>query len=107
MKKCKTCNQYFERENMKTQNRCLDCDKNKKISQAKASCDWRKRTNKTVWSDKVGTLSPKKKNKPKKSLNLSSLKKKADRLFSEYIRIKYSDNNWIATCVSCWKKRPL
>ena len=104
MKKCKTCREYFEKENMKTQNRCVWCDKNKKISQAKASCYSLKKTNKTVWSDKVDTLPPKKKNKPKKSLNLSSLKKKADRLFSEYIRIKYSDNNWIATCVSCGKE---
>ena len=108
MKKCKTCNQYFELENMKTQNRCLDCNKNKKISQAqsqaKASSCLSKKTNKTVWSNKVDTLQGKKKSKPKKSLNLSSLKKKADRLFSLYIRQKYSDNNGIATCVSCWKK---
>ena len=33
MKKCKTCWEYFEKENMKTQNRCFWCDFQKTKSQ--------------------------------------------------------------------------
>ena len=90
MKKCKTCLDYFEIDKMKTKNRCALCDKNKKISQAKTSSAWSKKANKA--------------SSKKKTVSLSSLKKKADKLFSQYIRQKYSDNNWIATCISCWKK---
>jgi len=34
----------------------------------------------------------------------SQVIKKLDRVFSKYIRLKYSDKNWICECISCWKK---
>lgn len=30
----------------------------------------------------------------------------ADRVFSEYVRLKEADNNWVCTCVTCWAKMP-
>ena len=42
----------------------------------------------------------------KKPEKLSTLIKKADKLFSEYIRRKYSDSEWYITCISCEKKIP-
>ena len=41
----------------------------------------------------------------KKKLTVWKLIKKLDTIFSRYIRLKYSDKNWIWTCISCWKKQ--
>lgn len=40
----------------------------------------------------------------RKKLTKPKLIKKLDRIFSLYIRLKYSDKNWMCTCISCWKK---
>ena len=44
--------------------------------------------------------------KPKKGKNVSSIKKKCWKLFSEYIRRKYSDSNGNARCISCGAIKP-
>lgn len=47
-------------------------------------------------------------NKPKKRKtdSVSALKKKADAAFSIYIRMRDSDRNGIATCITCNTKKP-
>ena len=39
-----------------------------------------------------------------KKLSRSKLVAKLDKLFSIYIRLKYSDNEWFCKCYTCWKK---
>lgn len=41
--------------------------------------------------------------KPKKP-SRSKLVAKLDRLFSLYIRLNYSDDEWFCKCFTCWKK---
>ena len=38
-----------------------------------------------------------------KKLTVGKLVKKLDTIFSQYIRLKYSDKNWYCKCVSCGK----
>lgn len=39
-----------------------------------------------------------------KTKTVSQLKKQADKVFSEYIRLKYADSNGIVECVTCGKR---
>ncbi len=45
----------------------------------------------------------KKTKKPKKP-SRSKLVRKLDSIFSQYIRLKYSDSKWNCTCYTCWQK---
>ena len=45
-----------------------------------------------------------KKLKKKKIETKSQVIKKLDKVFSQYIRLSKSDENWIWTCYTCWKK---
>lgn len=47
-----------------------------------------------------------KKAKVNKRESISMLTKKLDKIFSEYIRRKYSNEEWIITCISCDKELP-
>lgn len=87
MRKCKTCWQY--KEQMQTQQKCKDCYKERKKAKAK---QYQQNT------------ANKQKAKKKKTQTKSQLIRKADKLFSEYIRRKYADQDGYITCISCWKK---
>lgn len=42
----------------------------------------------------------------KKKLNRSKLVKKLDAVFSQYVRLHYSNKNGICECYTCWEKLP-
>lgn len=58
--------------------------------------------NKEIFEE-ILTFYWKKTHKPKWSVTRKDL---ADRVFSEYDRLYYSDNNWICKCITCWQSYP-
>lgn len=88
--KCKQCQNKFEKENAIYQGISYFCSKKCRIS---FNAEQNKKT-------KVKEQTKRKNARETKSM----LTKKLDRIFSEYIRRKYSDENWMITCISCEKK---
>ena len=88
--KCKNCKIKVEKENLIYAGINYFCSKKCRLEL------WRAEIQKTKAKEKT-----KKKNAKE---TIWFLTRKLDKIFSEYIRRKYSDKDWNITCISCEKK---
>ena len=90
--KCKECWTYTLKEEIVSNNTYNFCSKSCRLEHGRVKIRQAK--------EKI------KKAKVNKRESISMLTKKLDKIFSEYIRRKYSDKDWMITCISCDKKLP-